>query len=448
MKILVVDDEAPVRELLRKGITKIGKFSVEVAQDGLEAIQKIETDLFDLVLTDMKMPGIDGIELLKTIKGIQPELMVTIMTGHGSIKTAVEAMKHGADNFLTKPIDLDELLLHLSKAQKEIELLRENRHLRSEVMKKVGFDEIIGKSYKMQKVFSLIERVAPSNSTVIVCGGSGTGKELVAKSIHYHSPRANKPFIPFNCGTIPETLIESELFGHTKGAFTGAFRAKRGLFEEADGGTLFLDEISTIPPLVQTKLLRVIQEKEFMRLGNAERVKIDLRIIAATNENLETNMKNGKFREDLFYRLYVFPIFLPDLTDRREDIPLLAKHFLDLYAKENQKQVKGISKEVMNLLLEYPWPGNVRELENVIERAIIMADRDVLMPDDLPKNLMDGSSGLIRRAVEVRRSLEDMKTEYIREILKETGGNRAIAAEVLKVHPKTLYRFGKKAQTD
>ena len=448
MKILVVDDEAQVRELLRKGISKIGKFSVEVAQDGLEAIQKVEADLYDLVLTDLKMPGIDGLELLKTIKEINPEMRVTIMTGHGSIKTAVQAMKHGADDFLTKPIDLDELLLHLSKAQKEIGLLRENRLLRTEVRKRYGFEHIIGKSYKMQEVFSLIEKVAPSNSTVIVCGGSGTGKELVAKAIHFHSPRADKPFIPFNCGTIPETLIESELFGHTKGAFTGAFRAKRGLFEEADEGTLFLDEISAIPPSVQTKLLRVLQEKEFMRLGSTERIKIDLRIIAATNENLETNTKKGRFREDLFYRLYVFPIFLPDLADRREDIPLLANHFLDLYVKENKKQIKGISKEAMNLLLEYPWPGNVRELENVVERAIIMADGDYLMPDDLPKSLKDGVTGLIRRGVEARRSLEDMKAEYIREILKETGGNRAIAAEVLKVHPKTLYRFDKKAQTN
>ena len=448
MKILVVDDETQVRELLRKEILKIGKFSVEVAQDGLEAIQKVEADLYDLVLTDLKMPGIDGIELLKTIKGIRPEMMVTIMTGHGSIKTAVEAMKHGADDFLTKPIDFDELLLHLSKAQKEILLLRENRLLRSEARKRVGFDNIIGKSCKMQAVFSLIEKVAPSHSTVMICGGSGTGKELVAKAIHYHSPRADRSFIPFNCGTIPESLIESELFGHTKGAFTGAFQAKRGLFEEADGGTLFLDEISTIPPLVQTKLLRVLHEKELMRLGSTERVKIDVRIIAATNENLEVNMKKGRFREDLFYRLYVFPIFLPDLADRREDIPSLANHFLDLYAKENKKQIKGISKETMNLLQEYPWPGNVRELENVIERAIIMADGDHLMPDDLPRSLKDGCTGLIRRGVEARRSLEDMKAEYIREILKETGGNRAIAAEVLKVHPKTLYRFDKKAQTN
>jgi DNA-binding NtrC family response regulator len=368
------------------------------------------------------------------------------MTAFGSIETAVEAMKMGADDYITKPINLDHLLLHISKVQKESLLLKENRLLRMEVRKKFEFNNIIGKSKKMQEIFSLIEKVAPGNSTVIIYGGSGTGKELVAKAIHYHSPRADKSFIPFNCGAIPETLVESELFGHTKGAFTGAIQAKRGLFEEANGGTLFLDEISTILPSAQVKLLRVLQEKELMKVGSTERTKIDVRMIAATNENLEENMKTGKFREDLFYRLHVFPIFLPDLKDRKEDISLLAYHFLDRYSREAKKGIKGITKEAMKLLLEYPWPGNVRELENTIERAVIMTDQDYLVPNDFPKDLIEGFSEMIKRGVKDRKSLNDIKSEYIKEILKEVSGNKRIASEILKVNPRTLYRFEKKSR--
>lgn len=445
-KILVVDDEAPIREMVKKGLSQMGGFIVEAVQNGLEAIERIEKDVFDLVLTDLKMPEMDGIELLKNIKGIRPEVLVILMTAYGSIETAVEAMKMGANDYITKPINFDDLLLRISKAQKENLLLKENQLLRMEVKKKFEFNNIIGKSKKMQEIFSLIEKVAPGNSTVIIYGGSGTGKELVAKAIHYHSPRVEKPFIPFNCGAIPETLVESELFGHTKGAFTGAIQAKRGLFEEANGGTLFLDEISTILPSVQVKLLRVLQEKELMRVGSTERTKIDVRMIAATNENLEQNMKMGKFREDLFYRLHVFPISLPELKDRKEDIPLLAYHFLDRYSKEAKKGIKGISKEAMKLLLDYPWPGNVRELENTIERAVIMTDQDYLVPNDFPKDLTEGFSEIIKRGVKDRKSLNDIKSEYIKEILKEVSGNKRMASEILKVNPRTLYRFEKKSQ--
>jgi len=447
MKILVVDDEAPIRDVIRKGLSQMGGYNVEVAQNGLEAIEKIEKDVFDLVLTDLKMPEMNGLELLKTIKGIRPEVMVILMTAYGSIETAVEAMKIGANDYITKPIDLNELLIHISKVQKESLLLKENRLLRMEVRKKFEYHNIIGKSKKMQEIFSLIEKVALGNSTVTIYGGSGTGKELVAKAIHYNSPRSDRPFIPFNCGAIPETLVESELFGHTKGAFTGAVQAKKGLFEEASGGTLFLDEISTILPSVQVKLLRVLQEKEVMRVGSTERTKIDVRMIAATNENLEENVKKGKFREDLFYRLHVFPIFLPELKDRKEDIPLLAYHFLELYSKEAKKEIRGISKEAIKLLLEYHWPGNVRELENTIERAVIMTDQDYLLPNDLPKDLIEGISEMIRRGVKDRKSLDDIKSEYIKEILKEAGGNKRIAAEILRVNPRTLYRFEKKGQS-
>ncbi len=446
IKILVVDDEASIREMIKKGLSQMGGFNVETAQNGAEAIEKIEKEVFDLVLTDLKMPEMDGLELLKNIKGTRPEVMVILMTAYGSIETAVEAMKMGADDYITKPFNIDHLLLRISKVQKESLLLKENRLLRMEVRKKFEFNNIIGKSKKMQEIFSLIEKVAPGNSTVIIYGGSGTGKELVAKAIHYHSPRADKSFIPFNCGAIPETLVESELFGHTKGAFTGAIQAKKGLFEEADGGTLFLDEISTILPSAQVKLLRVLQEKELMKVGSTERTKIDVRMIAATNENLEENMKTGKFREDLFYRLHVFPIFLPDLKDRKEDISLLAYHFLDRYSREAKKGIKGISKEAMKLLLEYPWPGNVRELENTIERAVIMTDQDHLVPNDLPKDLIEGSSEMIKRGVKDRKSLNDIKSEYIKEILKEVSGNKRVASEILKVNPRTLYRFEKKSR--
>jgi DNA-binding NtrC family response regulator len=447
MKILVVDDEALVRDVVGKGLSKMGGYDVEVAQNGLEAIEKMERDIFDLVLTDLKMPEMDGIELLKTIKGTRPETMVILMTAYGSIETAVEAMKMGANDYVTKPVDFNDLLIHISKAQKETILLKENRLLRMEVKKKFEFNNIIGKSKKMQEVFSLIEKVALGNSTVIIYGGSGTGKELVAKAIHYNSPRVDRPFIPFNCGAIPETLVESELFGHTKGAFTGAIQAKKGLFEEANGGTLFLDEISTILPSVQVKLLRVLQEKELMKVGSTERTKIDVRMIAATNENLEENMKKGKFREDLFYRLHVFPIFLPELKNRKEDIPLLAYHFLEVYAKEAKKEIKGISKEAMKALLEYHWPGNVRELENAIARAVIMTDQDHLGPNDFPKDLVEGFTEMIKRGVKDRKSLDDIKSEYIKEILKEVGGNKRVASEILRVNPRTLYRFEKKEQT-
>jgi len=448
MKILVVDDEAPVREMLKKSLSQMGGFSVEVAQNGSEALKKTEEDVFDLLLTDMKMPEMDGLELLKLIKAMWPDMIVIMMTAFGSIETAVEAMKNGANDYITKPIDLNELLIHISKAQKENLLLKENRLLRMEVKKRFEFKNIIGKSKQMQEVFSLIEKVSSTNSTVIIYGGSGTGKELVAKALHYNSFRASHPFIPFNCGAIPETLVESELFGHTKGAFTGAIQAKRGLFEEANGGTIFLDEISTILPSVQVKLLRFLQDKEVMKVGGTEKVKLDVRVIAATNEDLEANIKKGTFREDLFYRLYVFPISLPDLKERREDIPLLAYHFLDLYTKENQKPIKGIAKEAMKLLLEYHWPGNVRELENAIERAVVMADQDYLTPKDFPKNLKETSLDLIKKGATDRKSLEEIKAEYIREILKATGGKKRIAAEILKVNPRTIYRFTKRGNTN
>jgi len=441
MKILLVEDDPLLREELQRGLTEIGGYSVEAASNGLEAIQKIEVDVFDLVLTDVKMPGMDGFELLRIIKSTRPEAGVILITGYGSIETAVEAMKIGADDYITKPVNFRDLLLHISKAGKANQLLKENRLLRMEIRKKFEFHNIIGKSQKMQEVFSLIEKVASSSSTVVIYGGSGTGKELVARAIHYNSLRVDHRFIPFNTSAVPETLIESELFGYTKGAFTGAVHNRKGLFEEAHGGTLFLDEIGTIQPPVQIKLLRVLQEREIARIGNNDRIKVDVRVIAATNEDLEAKMKRGEFREDLFFRLHVFPIFLPDLKARPEDIPLLAYYFLDRYSLENNKNVKSISKEALKALLEYPWPGNVRELENVIERAVILADQEYVTLDDLPANLREKSAGLIKMGLKERKSLEDVKKEYILEVLRMVGGNKQRAAEILQIAPKTLYRL-------
>lgn len=441
MKILLVEDDPLLREELQRGLTEIGGYSVEAASNGLEAIQKIEVDVFDLVLTDVKMPGMDGFELLRIIKSTRPEAGVILITGYGSIETAVEAMKIGADDYITKPVNFRDLLLHISKAGKANQLLKENRLLRMEIRKKFEFHNIIGKSQKMQEVFSLIEKVASSSSTVVIYGGSGTGKELVARAIHYNSLRVDHRFIPFNTSAVPETLIESELFGYTKGAFTGAVHNRKGLFEEAHGGTLFLDEIGTIQPPVQIKLLRVLQEREIARIGNNDRIKVDVRVIAATNEDLEAKMKRGEFREDLFFRLHVFPIFLPDLKARPEDMPLLAYYFLDRYSVENNKNVKSISKEALKALLEYPWPGNVRELENVIERAVILADQEYVTLDDLPANLREKSAGLIKMGLKERKSLEDVKKEYILEVLRMVGGNKQRAAEILQIAPKTLYRL-------
>ena len=443
MKILVVDDDVSIREIIGAGLSERG-FSVEIAADGAEALEKIERDLFDLVLTDLMMPQMDGIELINKIKELQPDLLILLMTAYGSFDSAVQAIKIGANDYLAKPIDFQDLLLRIDRVQRERDLLQQNQLLKLEVRKKFEFHNILGKSRKMQEVFSLIEKVASSNSTVLIYGSSGTGKELVAKAIHYNSPRTNSPFIPFNSGAIPETLVESELFGYIRGAFTGAIHAKRGLFEEANRGTLFLDEISTIHPMVQVKLLRVLQEKELMRLGSNERIKVDVRLIAATNENLESQMKEGKFREDLFYRLHVFPIYLPDLKDRKEDIPLLANHFLHIYAEENRKKIKAISKEGMNLLIDFHWPGNVRELENAIQRAVLLADHQFLTPSDFPEPLRERSGLLIRQGINEKKSLEEIKNEYILEVLKTVDGNRKKAAEILKVHPKTLYRLDPK----
>jgi len=437
--ILLVEDDDDVRDVVKDTLSFAG-FAVNTAHDGVEATEKILNTEFDLVLTDLMMPRMDGMDLLKHVKQTQPKTNVIIMTGFGSVETAVDAMKHGAADFLTKPANCGELLVRVSRALKVKALMEENVLLRQEVKRRYHFCNIIGKSQKMQDVFNLIEKVSKSKSTVTIYGSSGTGKELVAKAIHFKSPRRNKPFLAFNCSAIPDTLVESELFGHVKGSFTGAYHHKTGLFEETRGGTILIDEIGSTSPALQAKLLRVLQEKEIRRVGSNDMVKIDVRLIAATNENLERKVKQGEFREDLFYRLHVIPIFLPDLHDRDEDVYLLAEHFLKKYTAQENRPIRGFSRDALKLMTDYPWPGNVRELENAVERAVVISQGDLITREDLPAKLLNGRKHMVRRAFNDLITLEELKNQYTQMVLEKTKGNKKVAAEILGVNPRTLYR--------
>jgi two-component system NtrC family response regulator len=388
--ILVVDDEKNYLRVLSAVLEDEG-YEVITALSGLEALEIQKTSDLDLILTDMKMPGMDGIQLLKHVKLVDPDLPVIVMTAHGSVDKAVEAMQKGAYSYLLKPFDNERLILYVKKAIAMFRVVKENRRLRDEVESHYRFGNFIGKSKAMQDVFETIRKVAPANATVLIEGKSGTGKELVAKSIHFNSPRRDKPFIAVNCSALAENLLESELFGHEKGAFTGAVASKKGRFELADTGTLFLDEIGELSPNLQVKLLRVLQEKNFERVGGVRPIAVNIRIIAATNKNLKEEMANGRFREDLYYRLNVVHIALPALKQRREDIQPLVNHFLEKYAFERQHTVpvKGIDQEVQRLFDEYSWPGNVRELENLIERVLILCPGDIIRASDLPQGFRD-----------------------------------------------------------
>ena len=385
-KILIADDEPNIRRVLDAVFAKDG-YTVFTAENGKKALDIVSTEAnLDVVLCDLIMPDLNGVEVLKAAREINPRLSVVMITAHGTIKTAVDAMKLGAFDYITKPFDMDEIKLIVKNALERSRLLGENIQLKQELKSRYKFDEIIGTSGKMQEVFNVVERVAGSNATVLIRGESGTGKELIAKAIHYNSRRSAKPFIAVSCAALPETLLESELFGHEKGAFTGAVGQKAGRFELAHQGTLFLDEIPEISPGVQVKLLRVLQEREFERVGGTKTVRVDVRLIAATNRDLEELVANGEFRADLYYRLQVIQIFLPSLRERREDIPALVEHFIVKYNERNAKQVKFVSRETMDLLMKYNWPGNIRELENAIERGVVLVDEgsDVITPDLLP----------------------------------------------------------------
>jgi DNA-binding NtrC family response regulator len=440
-RVLVVDDDAEMTSLL-SDILKDEGYAVDTASSGEQALAKMGDCVYPVVISDLIMKGMPGLTLLREIKRLHPETNVIIMTAFGSIETAIQAMKEGAYDYVTKPVKFEEIALTTRKAVQEASLRRELVWLRRAVEKEYSFNQILGKSKPMQEVFDLIRRISASPSNILITGASGTGKELVARAIHFNSPRSQGPFVPVNCAAIPEHLLESEMFGHVKGSFTDAKVDRKGLFEEAQGGTLFLDEISELPLSLQAKLLRAIQEKEIRRVGAARSIPVDVRIVGATNLDLVEQVQAKLFREDLYYRLNVIEVHMPALRERTEDIPLLAVHFIKKYAEPMKKTVAGLTEGALALLMDYGWPGNVRELENVIERSVTLTRGEKITPEDLPP-VVRGSSGdrqMIEEAAEKIRTLGDMERAYILRILEKTGGNKYQAAQMLAIDRKTLYR--------
>lgn len=435
--ILYVDDDLEAGEIVRRLLTA-EDYEVTISNSGQDALKKILNAKFDLVLTDLRMPGLSGLELLEKIKQNDPDLLVIILTAFATIETAVQAIKLGAEDYITKPITRDETLLVLTKALEKKRLVEENLRLQEELNRRYSYDNIIGVSSEMQKVYSMIDKASKYMTNVIIYGETGTGKELVAKAIHSNSERKDEPLIIINCASIPENLLESELFGHSKGAFTGATVKKQGLFEAADKGSIFLDEIGEMSLALQVKILRVIEEREFRPLGDTEIKDIDVRIIAATNKDLLKAVKDKEFRSDLFFRLHVFPIYLPKLKDRAGDIPMLIDHFFNLHGKSNKSYVRKFSANAMKSLLSYEWPGNVRELDNIIRRLIILSDKRVISRREL-LSYFNSEPELAIQTEETLQSLEFIEREYIIKILKQFNGNRSKASEILEIQRKTLY---------
>jgi DNA-binding NtrC family response regulator len=440
--ILIVEDDAAMREMLREALEDDG-YTVETAAGGRPGVERVKRGGIDLVVSDVKMPDLDGLDMLREIKAVTPSPHVITITAFGSIDTAIRAVKLGAFDYITKPFEIDQLILSVEKALAERALRSEVVRLRAEVQRSYRFDNIIGKSAVMQEVFGLIRRLSASAATVLVTGESGTGKELVAKSIHFNSPRKGQPFVPLNCAAIPDTLLESELFGHKRGAFTDARSDRAGLFVEADGGTIFLDEIAELSPALQAKLLRVLQEGEIRPLGASRAERVDVRVIAATNKDLELRLKTGAFREDLFYRLNVIHIHLPPLRERAEDLLALSEHFLGTCAARAGKEIRGLHEGAKKALLSHTWPGNVRELENVLERAVALCEGGVVRVEDLPAAVFlrrtaepDTLSSALTRGL----TLEALEKEYIQRVLTAEGGNKTRAAQRLGLDRKTLYR--------
>ena len=440
VRILVVDDDEITCNLLEEVLSKEG-YTVQKALNGRQAIDQGEKQTYDVVLTDIKMTGVDGMEVLRAYRQKNSETIIIMMTAFGSIETAIRAIKEGAYDYVSKPFKLDEIKLTIQRALEQKRLLEENIYYRQELITKYKLENIVGGSPRMLQVYKTIARVAESRSTVLLMGESGTGKELIARAIHFNSPRGSRPFVAVDCSSLAETLLESELFGHVRGAFTGAVAAKKGLFEEADSGTCFLDEIGDISLAMQAKLLRVLQEHEIKRVGGTETIKIDVRIVAATNKNLEELVAEKKFREDLFYRLNVVSIHLPSLRERPEDIPLLADHFLKKFAAQNNKPACRISPEAMDILIRYRWPGNVRELENVIERTATLSGTNLIQPEDLPRRLQLEPAQMDLRSLPSRIPLSELEKLYIQKVLEETGGNKKKAADILGIDRRTLYRM-------
>jgi DNA-binding NtrC family response regulator len=449
-RVLIVDDDPVILEVIGDILKKNG-YEVVAAPNGAAGIRELERKYFDLVLTDLVMPDVDGMEVLNHVVSTSPKAICIILTGHGTIKSSVEAIKKGAFDYITKPITADELLVVIEKALKFRNLEEENIRLKKELQQTYGYDNFVGTSNAIKNIYDLIEKVADTDGTVLISGASGTGKELIARAIHYNSSRCDRPLVVINCGAIPEELLESELFGHEKGAFTGAYKSRIGRFEMANGGTIFLDEIGEMSPALQVKLLRVLQEKKFERVGGTKTIHVDVRITAATNKNLTTAINKGKFREDLYYRLNVIPMKVPPLKQRKSDIPLLIDHFLKKFQKGAEKKITGFSPEVMDAMLKYDWPGNVRELENVIKRLTILCDDEVVTVDDLPEHIPH--KGRAVRVVEedflekgetLHDAVEDYEKRLILGALERSDWVKTKAAKLLNINRTTLVEKIKK----
>jgi len=444
-QVLVVDDEEDLRKAIVDILTLDG-FDVDQAGSAEESAEKLSQTVYDVLITDHNLPGKTGVELLEESLVRYPEIIGIIITGYGTIETAVNAMKKGAYNYLTKPFKLVELPVMVRKGLKERHLRFENQYLRKQLDERYGFDNIIGTGRGMKRIFELVETIAGLTSTVLIQGETGTGKELIAKAIHFNSQRKDQKMVSINCGAIPENLLESELFGHVKGAFTGAVQTRIGRFEQANSGTIFLDEIGNMPLALQVKLLRVLQEREFERVGGNSTVKVDVRIIAATSSNLEQMVKDGTFREDLYYRLNVIPINLPPLRERREDIPLLVQRFIEHFCETHKLDLKTISPNVLKALMAYDWPGNVRQLENIVERMVALtANRPAILPADLPGEIQNRDSLNFVPLIEIPEGgisfqdvVTDMERELIVQSLRRTNGNKKLAAKLLNLKRTTL----------
>ena len=439
-RVLVMDDDQEMCGLL-SDVLKGEGFSAITTHDSLEASKILKKEEFDIIITDLKMKGLKGLDLLEETKRVSPLTPVIIITAFGTIESAIQAIKMGAYDYITKPFQMDELILTVRKALENRFLKKEVVRLKKEVETRYHFHQLIGKSASMQNIYDLIERIRDSSINIFITGESGTGKELAAKAIHYSGIRKGGPFIAVNCAAIPETLLESELFGYKKGAFTDAKSDKKGLIFEANEGTLFLDEITEMPPTLQAKLLRVLEEREVRPLGDTNSYPIDVRIISTSNCDITSSIQQGRFREDLYYRLKVIDIDIPALRERREDIPILVQHFIQKFSKELKRAVSGVSGDALKILLNYPWPGNVRELENIIQRAITLSQHEVISPEDLPASIIQkADEKLFEKAMEEKFTLDQLEKEYIRRVLIETGGNKSKAAERLGLDRKTLYR--------
>jgi len=442
-RVLVVDDEINLLKTLSDVLNRNG-YEVAVAKDGPSALGLIEKNRFDIALLDIRMPQMDGVELLERIKARYPDVEVIIMTAYGTIETAIKSIKLGAYAYILKPLDIDDVLVNLKKITQMKTLAGEARFLQDQLLQEHSYEHIIGRSKQIQGVIETIKKVAPSDSTVLIIGPSGAGKEMVADAVHYSSKRCSRPYLKINCAAFPETLLESELFGYEKGAFTGADKQKKGKFEVADGGTLFLDEIGDMPLPMQAKLLRVLEKGEFERLGGNEVIKVDVRFVAATNQNLTRMLQERRFRSDLFYRLNTIIISLPPLAERSEDIPLLVDHFLAKFSREMSRKQPDLSPEAVKLILSYPWPGNIRELANAIERAVIFCEKGVIKPHDLPLAIHHGPSELPHESLPEDLRLDAVESRHISEVLRLTGGNKNEAARRLGIHRETLYKKIKK----